>query len=228
MSSGSNKSMKLHRIVLSLAAIFLVGGMAARGQDQYFHRGAQHFLAGSNALAKAEVERGLQMHPDDPSLKKFWELLNQQQQQQQNQDDKQQDEQQKDQQKQDQQKKDQSQQSKDDKEKQSQEKDKEKESQKKEKEQQQKEQEQKEQQQQQSGANKDQEKKEEEKKGQGQPQNADQEEGNPGDPSQAMKAVRMTPQQAVQLLEATKAEEKTLQFRPILRTNRTERMRKDW
>jgi len=87
----------------------------------------------------------------------------------------------------------------------------------------QKEQEKKEQQQQ-SAANKDQEKKEEEKKGQGQPQNADQEEGNPGDPSQAMKAVRMTPQQAVQLLEAMKAEEKTLQFRPILRTNRTERM----
>ena len=226
MSSGSNKSMKLHRIVLSsLAALFLFGAMAARAQDQYFHRGAQHFLAGSNALAKAEVERGLQMHPDDASLKKFWELLNQQQQQQQNQDDKQQDEQQKDQQKQDQQKKDQ-QQSKDDKEKQSQEKDKEKESQKKEQEQ--KEQEKKEQQQQQSAADKDQEKKEEEKKGQGQPQNADQEEGNPGDPSQAMKAVRMTPQQAVQLLEATKAEEKTLQFRPILRTNRTERMRKDW
>jgi outer membrane biosynthesis protein TonB len=227
--------MKLHRIVLSrpfnravgLAAIFLFGALAARGQDQFFHRGAQHFLVGSNALAKAEVERGLQMHPDDPSLKKFWELLNQQQQQQQNQDDKQQDEQQKDQQKQDQQKKDQ-QQSKDDKGKQSQEKDKEKESQKKEQEQQQKEQEQKEQQQQQSAANKDQEKKEEEKKGQGQPQNADQEEGNPGDPSQAMKAVRMTPQQAVQLLEAMKAEEKTLQFRPILRTNRTERMRKDW
>lgn len=217
--------MKSLRIVLSLAAVLSFGVVATRGQDQFFHRGAQHFLAGSNALAKAEVERGLQMHPDDPSLKKFWELLNQQQQQQQNQDDKQKDEQQKEQQKQDQQKKDQ--QSKEDKDKQSQDKDKEQEQQKKEQqEQKQKEQQQKEQQQ--SASNKDQEKKDEEKKGQGQPQKADQEEGNPGDPTQAMKAVRMTPQQAVQLLEAMKAEEQTLQFRPILRTNRTERMRKDW
>jgi hypothetical protein len=43
-----------------------------------------------------------------------------------------------------------------------------------------------------------------------------------------MKAIRMTPQQAVRLLEAMKAEEQTLQFRPILRTNRTERVLKDW
>jgi hypothetical protein len=220
--------MKSHRIALSLAILFSFGVVAARGQDQFFHRGAQHYLVGSNDLAKAEVERGLQLHPDDPSLKKFWELLNQQQQQQQNQDDKQQDDQKKDQQNQDQ-KKDQ-QQSKDDKDKQSQDKKKEQDQQKKEQEQQQKEQQQKQdqQQQQQQSAKKDQEKKDEEKKGQGQPEKADQQEGNPGDPAQAMKAVRMTPQQAVQLLEAMKAEEQTLQFRPILRTNRTERMLKDW
>jgi outer membrane biosynthesis protein TonB len=213
--------MKSHQIVLSLALIFSFGVVVARGQDQFFHRGAQHYLVGSNALAKAEVERGLQLHPEDPSLKKFWELLNQQQQQQQNQDDKQQDEQQKDQQKQDQQKKDQ--QSKDDKDKQSQDKNKEQEQQQKEQQQKQEQQ-----QQQQSAANKDQEKKDEEKKGQGQPQKADQQEGNQGDPAQAMKVVRMTPQQAVQLFEAMKAEEQTLKFRPILRTNRTERMLKDW
>jgi antitoxin component of RelBE/YafQ-DinJ toxin-antitoxin module len=40
--------------------------------------------------------------------------------------------------------------------------------------------------------------------------------------------AKMTPQQAVQLLEALKAEEKAMPFRPILKTNRQDRVFKDW
>jgi Ca-activated chloride channel family protein len=220
--------MKSHRVILSVLTLLALSLVTVRGQDEFFHRGAQHFLVGSNELAKAEVARGLQMHPDDASLKKFWELLNQQQQQQQNQDDKQQD--QKDQQKQDEQKQDQSKQdqSKEDKEKKSSQDKKDQEGKKQDQQQSQdKKQEQKEKDSQQS-AKQDQEKKDGEKAGQGQPQKADDEQGNPNDPTQAMKAMRMTPQQAVRLLEAMKAEEQTLQFRPILRTNRTDRKLKDW
>ena len=40
--------------------------------------------------------------------------------------------------------------------------------------------------------------------------------------------MRMTPQQAIQLLEAIKGEEKAMPFRPVLRTNRQDRILKDW
>jgi Ca-activated chloride channel family protein len=41
-------------------------------------------------------------------------------------------------------------------------------------------------------------------------------------------AVKMTPEQAIRLLEAFKAEEKNMPFRPILKTNRHDRVFKDW
>ncbi len=194
-------------------------------QDVYFHRGAQHFLAGSNQLAKAEVERGLQLHPDDPHLKKFWELLNQQQQDQQNSDDqknedkKDQNDQSKQDQK-DQQKKDDKDSSKQDQQKQ--------EPQKQDQQKGQKPDDKDQQQQQSQAGKKDQEKKEgeEAKAGQAKP-----EEGHEGDPdgqAQPAKMIRMTPQQAIQLMETLKGDEKTFQFKPILRTNRTEQLRKNW
>ncbi len=193
-------------------------------QDVYFHRGAQHFLAGSNQLAKAEVERGLQLHPDDPHLKQFWELLNQQQQDQQNSDD-QKNEDKKDQKDQkdpskqdqkDQQKKDEKDSSKQDQQKKDQQ-----------KQDQQKGQKPDDKEQQQAGK-KDEEKKEGEdaKAGQSKP-----EEGPEGDPegqAQQAKMIRMTPQQAIQLMETLKGDEKTFQFKPVLRTNRTEQLRKNW
>ena len=38
----------------------------------------------------------------------------------------------------------------------------------------------------------------------------------------------MTPQQAMQFLDTLKAEEKNMPFRPILRTNKQQRVFKDW
>jgi hypothetical protein len=38
----------------------------------------------------------------------------------------------------------------------------------------------------------------------------------------------MTPRQAIQLLEALKGEEKLMPFRPVLKTNRQDRIFKDW
>jgi len=54
------------------------------------------------------------------------------------------------------------------------------------------------------------------------------EEGEPGEGQPQGRAVRMTPQQAIQLLEAMKGEEKVMTFRPILKTNRQQRVFKDW
>lgn len=45
---------------------------------------------------------------------------------------------------------------------------------------------------------------------------------------QAMKMLKMTPQQAMQLLDTLKAEEKNFPLKPILRTNRLDRVFKDW
>ena len=45
---------------------------------------------------------------------------------------------------------------------------------------------------------------------------------------QSAKAMKMTPQQAMQFLDMLKSEEKNLPFRPVLRTNRQQRVFKDW
>lgn len=190
-------------------------------QDVYFHRGAQHFLAGSNQLAKAEVERGLQLHPDDAHLKKFWELLNQQQQDQQNSDD-QKNEDKKDQNDQSKSKQDQKDQQKKD------EKDSSKQDQQKQDQQKGQKPDDKEQQQQQQAGKKDQDKKEGEEAKAGQSKPEEGQEGDPEGQAQPAKMIRMTPQQAVQLMETLKGDEKTFQFKPILRTNRTEQLRKNW
>ena len=47
-----------------------------------------------------------------------------------------------------------------------------------------------------------------------------------GQPQSAM--MRMTPEQAIRLLESFKADEKNLPFRPVLKTNRQDRIFKDW
>jgi len=45
---------------------------------------------------------------------------------------------------------------------------------------------------------------------------------------QGMASIRMTPQQAMQLLDTLKSEEKSMPFRPLARTNRPDRVFKDW
>jgi Ca-activated chloride channel family protein len=49
-----------------------------------------------------------------------------------------------------------------------------------------------------------------------------------GGPPQNAVMMRMTPQQARQLLEAMKSEEQTLIFKPQIKTNRQDRLFKDW
>ncbi len=180
---------------------------AQQDASAFFHKGAQHFLATNEAAqAKLAVTNGLTLYPNDEKLKKLWELLNQQQQQQ-NKDDQSKQEEKKDQQSKDQQKQV------DDK----------KEQEKKSEEQKKQEQQKKEQEQ----ASKQDKKPEDEKQGQ-QPKP---EQGKPEDQQEAdgqPQAMRMTAQQAMQLLEALKAEEKAMPFRPVLKTNRQDRIFKDW
>jgi Ca-activated chloride channel family protein len=97
----------------------------------------------------------------------------------------------------------------------------------KKKEEQAKQEEQKRQQEQQQAQQK---KEDEEKKGQQaspKPEQGEQQEEGEAQP-QAAKAIQMTPQQAIQLLEALKGEEKVMPFRPVLKTNRQDRVFKDW
>ncbi len=74
-----------------------------------------------------------------------------------------------------------------------------------------------------------QEKEDGKKPGQAQQQNqqGEQQEGDDGQPQPA-RSIRMTPQQAAQLLEAIKGEEKLMTFKPVLKSNRTDRVIKDW
>ena len=202
MKSTSHQSLSLFAALCF--ALGLMASIASAQQDSssFFHQGARHFLA-TNELtqAKLAVTNGLQMFPTDEKLKKLWELLNQQQQ---DKDDKNQQQDKKDQSSDDQKSKDQQKQ---DKEKQ---------------EQQKKEQEK----QQQDQGSKQDKQQDEEKKGQQGEKGEEQKEGD-GAP-QSAKAMRMTPQQAMQLLEALKGDEKAMPFRPILKTNRQDRIFKDW
>ena len=82
---------------------------------------------------------------------------------------------------------------------------------------------------QEQGAKQDQKQAEEKK---GQQASPKQDKGEPQEEGEAQPegatALRMTPQQAIQLLEALKGEEKVMPFRPVLKTNRQERAFKDW
>jgi Ca-activated chloride channel homolog len=177
--------------------------------------------------AVASFESALKLNPSDADAKfnqdvvkqKLEELKKQQQQQQdqQSKDDQKKD----DKDKQDQNKKDDQQQkqdqSKPDESKQQQD-----------KEQQQKDQQQKEQQQKQQ---QDQAKKEEQKKQQqqqSQAQKGDKDQQQPQGEGAPMRAMPMTEQQAMQLLDTQKSEERPMIFIPQIKTNRSDRILKDW
>jgi Ca-activated chloride channel family protein len=85
-----------------------------------------------------------------------------------------------------------------------------------------------EQQKQQDQASQQEKKEGEDKKGQQSPKQDQAEQQEEGDAQPQGKAVQMTPKQAIQLLEALKGEEKVMPFRPILKTNRQDRVFKDW
>ena len=212
----------------------------------YYNRGNAHFRLGEETSdpkgkmgeweeAVGSYESALKLNPQDADAKhnldivqrKLEELKKQQQQQQsdQSKDDKNKKDEQKDQQsKQDQrQKQDQSQQQKQDQQ-QSQKPDQQKQQQQKDEQKQQDQSKPQDQQQ----AQKPDDKKADENKPQPQPGQKDDKNNDPQQATQAMRAMQMTPQQAQQLLDAQKAEERAMIFIPQMRTNRQNRAFKDW
>lgn len=182
----------------------------AQTPADFFHMGVTNYCRTNIAQARKDVTNGLTLYPNNPWLTNLWELLNRSEQQQKQQQQQQNKDKDKDQESKDQQSKDQQQQD-------------------QQKQDQQKQDEQKKKEEEQKAA--DQKKKEEEAK-QGRQDGSDQQkqEGQDekdGEP-QGAKMLRMTPQQARQLLDMLKGDEKNMPFRPILRTNRQQRVFKDW
>lgn len=171
--------------------------------------------------AVSAYESALKLNPNDADAKFNQELVRQKleelkkQQQQQQQQDQSKDDQNKDEKKdkQDQQKKEEQQ-----KQDQSKPSDQSKEQQEKEKQ---------EQQQQQQQAQKEEQQKKEQSK-QSQAQKGDKDQQQPEGEGDPMRAMQMTPQQAAQLLDMQKAEERAMIFLPQFKTNRNMRTFKDW
>lgn len=200
---------------LSLALLALPAAAVNTAED-FFHVGASNFLASKTEPALMAVTNGLRLDPQNAKLKKLEELLRQQQQQDKNQD--QQDKQ--DQEKKDQEKKDE-QQKKDQEKKDQQNKQDEqnKDSQQSKDEDKKKQEEQ---------AKKDQEKKDEQDKQGSSPKDKKEEGKQEEAQPQGMAAMKMTPQEAVRFLEVLKASEQAMPFKPPARTNRQDRVFKDW
>lgn len=203
-------NLPLLAIVCVVAALPAVAGEAP---EDYFHQGATNFVFEKKQEAKKVVETGLKRFPDDVPLQKLLELLKEKENQQQQQDDKDQkqddkkDQQQKQQDQKDQQQKNEQQQNEQKKDEQNQKQD------------------QKDSQGKQGADEKD--KQDAEKRQSQKPQD----QGEKGDQDQAgkMTPMQMTPQQAAQLLDAHKGEERVLLFTPqLLRTNRQVNRTKDW
>jgi len=202
--------------ILLASALLLPVGLFAQVADDYFHGAGQHYVHGRKAEAKLQISEGLSKFPNDPKLLAMAGLIKDEEKQEEDQKDQQKDQQdkkdkqdkqdqkqQQDQQKQEQDKQDQQQQQPSDQDK---------------KDQQQKEQAQRDQQ------KKDKEKQEQERQKQKaeqqkqqqkeQPQKGepDQKPGEPQDGEESGEAVTgmLTPQQARQILDAQKTDEKML------------------
>jgi outer membrane biosynthesis protein TonB len=191
---------------LSLLLVVAPAFGQVQSAEHFFVAGGTNYLQTNIDQAKKVVSNGLSLYPNDQKLTNLWALLNRNQQQQQQQD---KDEEKKDE-KNDQQKKDQ-----ENKDQQNSE--------------QQKQDEQKKQQ--------EQKKQEQEAKNQQEQQSAQDQRGKEPDKSAQQqnygRVMQMTPQQAQQLLDAQKSQERAMIFQPqTTRTNRTDRPRdrvfKDW
>ena len=198
---------------LSLGLVLLALPAAALDTaEEFFHVGASNFLASRTGPALMAVTNGLRLDPQNIKLKKLEELLKQQQQQEKNQDQQKQDQQDK----QDQEKKD---------EQQKQDQQKKQDEQKKKDSPQSKEEEKKKQEEQ---AKKDQEKKDEQDK-QGSSPKDKKEDGKEEEAQPAgMAAMKMSLEDAVRFLETLKFNEQAMPFKPPTRTNRQDRVFKDW
>ena len=200
-----------HLLIISLLLVPL--WTRADTAEDYFHRGAQHYVFGEKQKAVIEVTTGLQQFPDDSQLQALAALLKkedeqkkQDQQNQQNQQNKNDQQQKPDSPKQDQ-KQDSSQQ----------------------------------QQQQQDKNDKGQDQKSQpqpdksqEKKDPQQPRNSqgqdqkEQKSDEGSEPTEAYAAGEMTPQQAKQLLDAQKGDEMLLPANPERKASSQQRPLKDW
>ena len=191
---------------------------AAETADDYFHTGAQDYIFGEKKKALTDIVTGLQLYPTDPKLNGVIQLLKKKQQEQQ----KQQNQKKKNGEKSDDDQKQQDQQSS------QQDKDKEKDKDQDKNQQQQSQQQKKDE----EKARQDQAKKDEEqKKQQEQQQQASQSETNNGETNaeQAMAEAQMTPDEARQLLDQQKDDEKVLIFGAENKQNRTQSgPLKDW
>jgi len=181
--------------------VSLFAGLAAFAEtaDDIFHGGVVNYLSNDIPKALEVVTNGRALYPDDIKLKKLEELLKQQNQQQQRQ------QQQKDEQQKQDEKKDQ--QSKQD----------QKDEQKKKKKDEEKSQKQ--------SDKKEQDKKQDQQQSK---QADDKSKEKDDDKQQQLAAHAMTPQEAKQLLDAQKSDEKVLQFMPQGEPKNRERMLKDW
>lgn len=215
----------VYRIALSISLMALPLGVSAQTADDYFHGGAQSYIHAEKEKAKQEVFTGLQKFPDDPKLNGMAGLLKKQEEEKQKQQQQQQQQQQQDQKK-DQSKDEQKQNS------QSQQNNSEQNQDSSEQKQQPKSDEDKKQQEQkQAQEKKDQEKKEQQEKEQPQ---AKQNSGKPEDKSdekngeKAYAVGQMTPEQAQQLLDTQKNEEKLLPVKPTGKPVDRSRPFRDW
>jgi Ca-activated chloride channel family protein len=196
--------MQSRTLILTSLLLPALASAQALPPDDFFHSGAQWYLSNKVAEARSQVDAGLKLYPDDIKLKKLDELLKQQQQQQQQQQqeqdqkEQQQDQKNQDQKNQDQQKQQSGQDEKDKEQAQRDQQQKEKERQEKAKQEQERQKQKAEQQKQQQ----------EQQKQQGE---QDKQSGEPQEGEDAAQVQGMlTPQQARQILDAQKTDEKML------------------
>jgi hypothetical protein len=203
----------------------MIDAVGAQTAEDYFHLGAQSYIAENLEKAKTEVAKGLNLAPEHPQLKALEALLNQQQeqQQQQSQDNQDQNEDQQ-QENQDQQQQDQQSQNKEQQPQQQQD-----QSSSQDQQEGQKGQEQEDQQGSQGEEEKNDSQQPKEQAGE-QGQDSEENRTPPGQTND-MRMLQMSPEEARRLLDSIKGEEKTLIFLPPqLQTNRTSGSRplKNW
>lgn len=189
-------------LLLSLSVLVAVPSVHGQSAADYYRRGAKHYVKNQTADARRLVDEGLKVYPDNVPLQRLDELLKKQQQSQSSdKNDKSDSEQKDEQQKQEEQKKE--------------------EQQKQEKQKQQESEQQKQDQQQQQKPSEQQQQQQQGDKGE-----------KPEDEKQAAaqkaRAIPMTQQEAERLLDSLKAEQKAMIFVPQIRTNRPDRVFKDW
>ena len=208
---GSAKSVASKKLLSLSAAVLLCSPLfAADTADGYFHHAAESYVLGNMDEAKAQVQTALRLFPADEKIRKLAELFQEQEKSSQSNKD---EEQKKEKEKEEKEKQQQSEQNKKD-------------------EQQKQDQQQKQQQDQQEQQQKQDQAKQGDKQ-QDQQAAQDQRGKEPDQAGQAAqygKMMQMTPQQAMQLLEAQKTEEKAMVFIPQnVRTNKNNnRITKDW